>query len=75
MIRTTARRWVLPLMLAAAASAPAGGAFAASGRFHARIAGGGATTTRTCPHMGTSRTARYHTNTVRTHKGTTRAGK
>lgn len=75
MIRTTARRWVLPLVLAVAAAAPAGGALAASGRFHTRIAGGGATTTHRCPNMGTSRTARYHTNTVRTHTGTTRAGK
>jgi hypothetical protein len=76
MIRTTARRWVLPLVLAAAAAAPAGGALAATGRFHAnRTGGGGATTTHTCKGMGTNRTSSYRTNTTRTHPGVHRAGK
>ncbi|HEX6507205.1 MAG TPA: hypothetical protein VF221_06185 [Chloroflexota bacterium] len=64
MTRSILRRWLLPLLVVAAA-APAGNALAASGRFHTyRTARGtlhtyrtGGGTMRTCTHSGAHRTS------------------
>jgi hypothetical protein len=60
---TLIRRAILPLLLAAAATSPAGFALAARGPMHPYRAGGGATatgTTHTC-HGGMMHSATKHT--------------